>query len=232
MDGAALKDARSANGWTQAEAAARLGVTQAYLSMLERAERKMPKDLAARAVKAMKARPTALPFSAGSGSPCHTELLTTELGRLGYPGFAYMRGFPRMNPAELLMNALDQADLNARVTEALPWLLLEFPEMDLDWLLRQARLRDRQNRLGYTLELARQAAAKLGDAQLQSQMTQRLAMLEPGRLANEGTYCRDGMTQAERSWLRRHRPKAAEHWNLLTDLTVEQLNYVTQGTTA
>jgi hypothetical protein len=34
------------------------------------------------------------------------------------------------------------------------------------------------------------------------------------------------MTQAERAWLREHRPKSAEHWNLLTDLTVEQLDHV------
>jgi hypothetical protein len=34
------------------------------------------------------------------------------------------------------------------------------------------------------------------------------------------------MTRAERAWLREHRPKSAEHWNLLTDLTVEQLDHV------
>jgi hypothetical protein len=34
------------------------------------------------------------------------------------------------------------------------------------------------------------------------------------------------MTRAERAWLREHRSKSAEHWNLLTDLTVEQLDHV------
>jgi hypothetical protein len=40
------------------------------------------------------------------------------------------------------------------------------------------------------------------------------------------TLCRESMTRAERAWLREHRPKSAEHWNLLTDLTVEQLEPV------
>jgi hypothetical protein len=34
------------------------------------------------------------------------------------------------------------------------------------------------------------------------------------------------MTRAERAWLREHRSKLAEHWNLLTDLAVEQLDHV------
>jgi hypothetical protein len=54
----------------------------------------------------------------------------------------------------------------------------------------------------------------------------RIAKLEPSRLAKEDTLCRESMTRAERAWLREHRPKLAEHWNLLTDLTVEQLDHV------
>jgi len=34
------------------------------------------------------------------------------------------------------------------------------------------------------------------------------------------------MSPAERAWLREHRPKSAGDWNLLTDLTVEQLDHV------
>jgi hypothetical protein len=33
------------------------------------------------------------------------------------------------------------------------------------------------------------------------------------------------MTDAERRWLRQHRPPQAEHWNLLTDLRPEHLPY-------
>jgi len=41
----------------------------------------------------------------------------------------------------------------------------------------------------------------------------------------ENTLCKESMTQAERNWLRTHRSQAAEHWNLLTDLTVEHLDH-------
>jgi hypothetical protein len=40
----------------------------------------------------------------------------------------------------------------------------------------------------------------------------------------EDTLCKESMTQAERKWPRTHRSPGAEHWNLLTDLTVEQLD--------
>jgi len=53
----------------------------------------------------------------------------------------------------------------------------------------------------------------------------RVAKLEPSRLAKEDTLCKESMTRAERAWLRKHRPESAEHWNLLTDLTVEQLDH-------
>ena len=33
------------------------------------------------------------------------------------------------------------------------------------------------------------------------------------------------MTQAERTWLRKQRPAAARHWNLLTGLVPEHLSY-------
>jgi hypothetical protein len=74
--------------------------------------------------------------------------------------------------------------------------------------------------------LARQAARKSGNSQLEARLASCGAALEPSRLAREDTLCKESMTRAERTWLRSHRPKSAEHWNLLTDLTVEQLDHV------
>jgi hypothetical protein len=145
---------------------------------------------------------------------------------LGYPGFAYLRSSVRLNPVELLMEALDSDDLDSRVTEALAWLPLAYPHLDWDWLTANAKLRDRQNRLAYVVELARQAAEREGRSQLEKELATRVARLEASRLAKEDTLCRESITQAERAWLREHRPKSAEHWNLLTDLTVEQLDHV------
>jgi hypothetical protein len=148
------------------------------------------------------------------------------LGSLGYAGFAYLRGTVRLNPAELLMEALDSDDLESRVTEALPWLAWSYPYLNWDWLTANAKLRDRQNRLGYVVELARQAAERGGNTRLQEELASVVAKLEPCRLAKEDTLCKESMTQAERVWVRRHRPKSAKHWNLLTDLSVEQLDHV------
>jgi transcriptional regulator with XRE-family HTH domain len=226
MTGADFKSARQASSWTQAQAAARLGVTQAYLSMVERGERAVSLELSSRAVKVLEVPATALPLAEYHARAHDAGFFQTMLGSLGYPGFAYLRGSARQNPTEVLMEALDSDDLDSRVTEALAWLPLAYPHLNWDWLTANAKLRDRQNRLGFVVELARQAADKGGRSQLEQVLAARVAMLEPSRLAKEDTLCRESMTRAERSWLREHRPKSAEHWNLLTDLTVEQLDHV------
>ncbi len=226
MTGDELKNARKASSWTQAQAAARLGVTQAYLSMVERGKRAVCSELASRAVGVFDVPATALPLTEYRPRTHNASFFQTMLGSLGYPGFAYLHGSMRLNPAEVLMQALDSDDLDSRVTEGLAWLPLAYPHMNWDWLTVNAKLRDRQNRLAYVVELARQAAEKADKPQLEAELAARVAKLEPSRLAREDTLCRESLTQAERAWLREHRPKPAKHWNLLTDLSVEQLDHV------
>ena len=225
MTGVELKSARKASSWTQAQAATRLGVTQAYLSMVERGERAVSSELASRAVKVLEVSATALPLAEYQTRTRDAGFFQTMLGSLGYPGFAYLPSSVRLNPVELLMEALDSDDLDSRVTEALAWLPLAYPHLNWDWLTANAKLRDRQNRLGFVVELARQAAEKDGSSQVGEELAARVAKLEPSRLAKEDTLCKESMTRAERAWLRKHRPESAEHWNLLTDLTVEQLDH-------
>jgi hypothetical protein len=73
--------------------------------------------------------------------------------------------------------------------------------------------------------MARQVAEKEKASELAAQFADRVVTLERSRLAREDTLCRESMTQAERKWLRKHQTKAAAHWNLLTDLTAEQLDH-------
>jgi len=226
MTGTELKSARKASSWTQAHAAVRLGVTQAYLSMVERGERAVSSELARRTVEVLEVPATALPLAEYHTRTHDVGFFQAMLGSLGYPGFAYLRGSARQNPTELLMEALDSDNLDSRVTEALAWLPLAYPHLNWDWLTANAKLRDRQNRLGFVVALARQAAERDGSSRLEADLAARVAKLEPSRLAKEDTLCRESMTRAERAWLREHRPKLAEHWNLLTDLTVEQLDHV------
>ena len=41
-----------------------------------------------------------------------------DLGALGYPGFSYVKGLSIAVPAELLLNALNEGDLDSRIAEA------------------------------------------------------------------------------------------------------------------
>ena len=154
---------------------------------------------------------------------------STELGGLGYPGFAYFNAKPRHNPAEVLFDALNEPDLDARVAEGLPWLLLKYSDMDWNWLVRNVKLHDRQNRLGFVVNLAKDIAKRTGKTEVENCLVGLMDQLEQSRLAKEDTFCHESMTEAERKWLRVHRPAVASHWNLLTDLSGEQLEYSSQG---
>jgi hypothetical protein len=136
-----------------------------------------------------------------------------------------LRSKPRRNPAQLLFFALDQIDLDARVVEALPWLTWKYVDMNWGWLVSNAKLHDRQNRLGFVVTLAGELAQKSGDSARSQKLTECHALLDRSRLVREDTLCHDSMTQAERKWLRLNRPPEAKHWNLLTDLDVKHLAY-------
>jgi transcriptional regulator with XRE-family HTH domain len=225
VTGAELKESRLASAWTQFQAAQNLGVTQAYLSMVERGTRPVSEKLAARVVEVLDVPATSLPLES-TQTVVRSELFFKEaLGTLNYPGFAYLRGSARVNPAALLMYAIDTEDLDARVTESLPWIPLTYPSLNWAWLIMNAKALDRQNRLAYLVELARQIAGRKREAGLVTLLAKQIEILERSRLAMEDTLCEASLTQAERTWLRSHRSAAAEHWNLLTDLKVEHLDH-------
>ena len=234
MDGRTLKEARRKKQWTQEQAAQALGVTQAYLSMMEKGRRTLSEPFVCKAFKVLNLPPTALPLQIAA-TPVGSQKndFGAELAALGYPGFAYLQvgkrfgrhAERRRNPAQVLLEALNQPDLDARVCEGLPWLALTYVDMDWNWLMRNAKLQDRQNRLGFTVSLAYEVAQNKRDGQRESRLRQFMEALENSRLAREDTFCHDSMTQAERVWLREHRSPAAAHWNLLTDLKVEHLAY-------
>ena len=124
----------------------------------------------------------------------------------------------------MVLSALHAPDVSARVTEALPWVLLTYPHLDWDWLLDQVRLANRQNRLGFLVTLARELAERRGDQTARKALEHAEARLEEARLAKEDTLGRS-LTEVERLHLRESRPKAAKHWNVLTNLQVDRLRY-------
>ncbi len=154
------------------------------------------------------------------------DRLAFDLAALGYPGFSYLTAYSKRNPAEVLLSALQVANLDSRVAEALPWVVLQYPDLDWRWLVREARLNEVQNKLGFLTSLARRVAEASGLLQTTKQLKEWEAVLERGRLPREETLCHDSLTQAERTWLRSNRSKEAEHWDLLTDLSPEHLSHI------
>jgi transcriptional regulator with XRE-family HTH domain len=226
MTGAAIKFARLNASWTQRQAASRLGLTQAYLSMVERGRRPVSSGLAVEARRLFHLPPTVLPLELPGTRVWKEDEFKSELGALGYPGFGYLRREPRCNPAQLLFQAINRPDLDARVVEALPWLASTFVDMDWDWLTRNAKLNDRQNRLGFVVSLAGELAQKASKTAHAQKLANCRRLLERSQLVREDTLCHESMTQAERRWLKKNRPSLARHWHLLTDLEVRHLAYV------
>src|SRR6266849_4461590 len=104
MTGEDLRDARRKKGWTQDETAERLGVTQAYLSMLENGRRSMPSDLARLAVETLQAPPTALPVHTKAlETPVGSEKLGLELAALLSRRIAQMLAKEGQNSEEVLL---------------------------------------------------------------------------------------------------------------------------------
>jgi transcriptional regulator with XRE-family HTH domain len=228
MAGEQLRAGREKKGWNQARAARHLGVSQPYLSLLERGERRAPERLARKAADIYGLSAAALPLEVAS-EELHTArqgTLARDLAALGYPGLAYLGARQRKrNPAEVLLSGLNTADLDSRLVEALPWVVWNFPDIDWRWVTRVAKLNDLQNRLGFVTDVARRIAEKYGEEEKTKLLAERTAELEWSRLAREDTLCHDSLTAAERRWLREHRSAEAEHWGLLTDLAPEHLSY-------
>ena len=229
MTGTQLAYERKKKGWTQKEASSMLSVSQPYLSLLEKDRRRMTCSLAVKVTEVYELSPTKLPLNSRSNSvqPSDENDLTDDLVMLGYPGYSYLnKSSSKKNPAEVLASALQVGNLDSRLIEALPWVLLTFPDLDWEWLAGAAKMKDAQNRLGFVTSVARRLAQKQGETDKAAQLAEHEASLESSRLMrDEDTLCHDSLTLAERRWLRDSRPEEAKHWGLLTDLSPEHLSY-------
>lgn len=225
-----LQVARKHRGWTQAEAALRLGISQTYVALLEKGLRPVPDKLAQRVVRVFDLSPELLPVSGKTPSAVTADELARDLGRLGYPGFAYLRRARSAlkNPAEVLLAALARPNLESRIAEGLPWLVLSFPSLDARWLVTQARLLNITNRVGFVVDLARSVAKSRGEIRTQryQALTSLSEGLRAGRLEAEDTLAQDSLSKTERNWLRANRPAEAEAWHILSDWRPELLQFV------
>jgi transcriptional regulator with XRE-family HTH domain len=210
------------------QAAQRLGLSQPYLSQLERGQRPVTPELARLATKAYGLPPTGLPVpETTSGEFSGASRLARQLSGLGYPSFAHLRA-EQTNPAALVFQSLVQRDLEVRLTEALPWVLGTYPDLSWPWLMDQVKLKDVQNRLGFLVGMTKELAVSRGKFRSALEPLSAVEVkLEHSRLAREDTLCCESMPPAERRWLTSNRSPLAQHWNLLTGLTVDHLSYAT-----
>jgi transcriptional regulator with XRE-family HTH domain len=227
MNAEQWKDGRRTAGLTQVKAATALGVSQPYLSQLEKGLRKAGWDLTRKATRLYGLSPALLPVrdsrrlkSGRNGD------LQRQLASLGYPGFEHIRARVLSNPAEIVFRVVNEPDLDTRLVEAVPWVLAAYPDLDWEWLRDQVKLRNVQNRLGYLIHLATETAVMQTDRADAVRILSRWQReLDEARLVREGTLCRESMPSAERAWVATNRPPAAAHWRVLTTLTAGELPY-------
>jgi transcriptional regulator with XRE-family HTH domain len=231
MTGLELLQARRRKGWTQQEAAPRLGLSQAYLSLLEKDKRRVPRSRVQQVLDVYDSlSPLGLPFRGQENWAGVSDLeFAEQLAGLGYPGFSYMRTRPTWNPAELLVAALTKDDLESRVTEALPWLVLAYSDMDWGWVEKQTKMHDVQNRLGFVLTLARSLAERMNNTAVGNRLHEVEGRLQASLLVRELTFCHEHMQQAERRWLKNKSTPEAKQWNVLSDLSPEHLSHALAG---
>jgi hypothetical protein len=160
-------------------------------------------------------------------APADPQRLAHDFAALGYPGYAYLRTrAAQKNPGAVLLTAVSQANLEPRLLEALPWLLLHYWGTDFSWLVEQAKRFDLQNRLGFVASQARRLSEVDPEHEDRTQALSRLeSTLERSRLAREDEFPGSAQTDPERRWLEQNRSDEARHWNLLTDLRPDHLGY-------
>lgn len=226
MTGTDLQAGREQKGWTQGQAALKLGVSQPYLSLLEKGTRRVPEKLARKAATLYGLSAAKLPMKTSwhNVQANNDDALASDLAALGYPGLSYLKSRRKRNPAEVMLSALSANNLDSRLAEALPWVLVKHPDLNWEWLVRAAKVNDLQNKLGFVTSVARRLAEKLGNHETVSLLREQESTLERSRLVREETLCHDSLTQSERRWLRSNRSDEAKHWNLLTDLSPEHLS--------
>ncbi len=227
MTGLQLKQIRKQKRWTQEETAKHLKLTQAYLSLLEKGKRFLTEDLTERVVRVFGLPAVNLPLNKDFPHlpPATDERLTRELAAVGYPGFSHISPTRLKNPAEVLLSALNLDKLDARVVEALPWLVAEVSERNWGKVVSAAKVKDLQNRLGFLTSLSRIVAERKGEKKKAGILMKREQMLADSRLLKEDFLYTGSLTETEKRWTRQNRTPEAQFWNVLSDLKAEHLHY-------
>ena len=159
MTGPELRDARKRQEWTQVDFAGKLGVSQGYVSLLESDRRDVPQHLLPKLVALLGLPASSSPSALG-------RIRSQAIARLAHSAPWDTPALPisprsAVSTPELLVRTLRRKQVEARLVEALPWVLLRFPNVDWPWLVHHAKQHDLQNRLGFVVTIARGACRAL-----------------------------------------------------------------------
>ena len=222
MTGSVLRQARKRAGLTQMDAAVRFGLSQPLFAAMETGRRSVTAALAERVVVEFGLSPVHLPFTVLRATD---DQLAGNLAALEYPGFSHLTGTLR-NPAEVLFDALNRENLDARLVEGLPWLPLKYPDMDWEWLYKLVKLHNQQNRLGFVVVWAAKSALAMGQSSLAIDLYHAMRPLYEARLAKCDTLCQASWPPSMRQYAHRARTRLAAFWNLDTRLKETDLAYL------
>lgn len=225
MNGEQLLKERLSRNWEQQDTATKLNLSQPYLSLIEAGKRPVTEKLACRAVRVFKLPPTALPIKSLSKKARFKpdDLLASRLAGLGYPKFSHLKKVKKVNPAAVLMSALEEDELDSRMVEALPWLIFNFSDMDWTRVMNSAKLNDAQNRLGFLLSLAHDLSKQRKDKNKTVLFKELLSSLDKSRLMFNDSFRRKSLTESEKAWLKKKRPQNARYWRVLSNLSARHL---------
>jgi hypothetical protein len=156
------------------------------VSLLESDQRKVPAHVQPKLVALLDLPANHLPLGRDV-EPWPPDRVASALGNLGYAGFAHMASRRKVNPTELVARTLTREHVEARLVEALPWLLVRYPNLEWEWLVGHAKQHDVQNRLGFVVTVARELAERSHDEGTAARLRTWEAILERSRLP-EGRF--------------------------------------------
>jgi hypothetical protein len=156
------------------------------------------------------------------------QQLAEDLAALGYPGYAYLRtNIPEKTPEEVLLIAIARDDLEPRLIEALPWVILEYWDRDFIHLIARAKWLGLQSRLGFLVNLACRIS-QMGAHEVRSEVLSGLeSTIDKIKLSTQDVLMRRPCNAVELHWLEQNRSEQAKHWNVITGLRPEHLEYST-----
>ena len=103
-------------------------------------------------------------------------------------------------------------------------MLVQYHDLEWQWLLREAKQHDLQNRLGFVVTVALGLAERRHNVTAATTLRTWAHLLQNSRLAKEDAFAGDALTGAERRWLNTNRSEEGAYWNLLTSVSADTLS--------